>query len=194
MPEQRSYPASSPSPPIPGVPFPQPGWVTDAWEWAGMGMVARGGCYPWACWRGDGCRGIAAVCSPSPAASELGCIWQTQSGICYFGQCCLSGGGERHREHTQRAEEFRAAVICRHRAKPFLCPGRCHAPQPSPGVRTPQPCQPGMDFSVLVNVMLLLLCLQHLMKVSLWSSLSYKPCGGSEKGRMGWLPPGTIPL
>lgn len=40
-------------------------------------------------------------------------------------------------------------MICRHCAKPFPCPGCCHAPRPSPPIRIPQPCWPGMDYSVL---------------------------------------------
>lgn len=43
MPEQHSHPASSTSPLIPGVTFLQPGWVMDAWQWAGMWKVPRRG-------------------------------------------------------------------------------------------------------------------------------------------------------
>lgn len=68
-------------------------------------------------------------------------------------------------------------MICRHHTKPFPCPGGCHVPQPCPAVRTPQPCWPGMDFSVLVSVILLLLCLHQLVKKLCWCS----PCPAAPR-------------
>lgn len=182
----------------------------DSWgdfpaAWLGDGSLAVGwdvdgtqkGCCPWVHLCGDRCRGIAAVCSPSPAASELSCIWQTQPGICYFWQHFLCGGGERHREHTHTQSRG--------------IQGSCDLQARCKDISVSRMLSHSLAFPRCLNPTALLACDGFLSLGQRDSAAAMPPSSpheeallmlqlvlqlhrGAKNDRIGWLPPYTIPL